>query len=254
MRAKNELVKLRYRGRRAFRVCVLVVCVCCVCPLFAPSWVGGLEEGLFVHAVFCGLRLVTQTLTHASRIVDLVRNDFSRCCDPASVTVAKLCDIESYETVHQMVSTVRGKVRKDCTFVDVMKAAFPGGSMTGAPKKRTMEIIGRLEEEERGVYSGSVGYVGVDGRASLNIVIRTAVVFSDRVEVGCGGAITWLSEEGDEYEEMRTKGRVVEEAVKEAVKEAAKDEEREKGEADASADGNVGELLRGLVTDVKTRR
>ncbi|GMI22989.1 hypothetical protein TeGR_g10079 [Tetraparma gracilis] len=153
-------------------------------------------------------------------IVDLVRNDFSRCCEPESVTVAKLCDIESYATVHQMVSTVRGKLSPSASVADVLHSSFPGGSMTGAPKKRTMEIISELEGEERGVYSGSIGYLGVDGRASLNIVIRTAVVDEKGdggVSVGCGGAITWLSDEGAEYDEMRLKGRVVEQTVLDAL-------------------------------------
>jgi para-aminobenzoate synthetase len=119
-----------------------------------------------------------------------------------------------------MVSTVRGKLSPSASVADVLHSSFPGGSMTGAPKKRTMEIISELEGEERGVYSGSIGYLGVDGRASLNIVIRTAVVDEKGdggVSVGCGGAITWLSDEGAEYDEMRLKGRVVEQTVLDAL-------------------------------------
>jgi len=124
--------------------------------------------------------------------------------------------IESYATVHQMVSTITGSLSPDKTVMDLFSCCFPGGSMTGAPKLRSMDLLTELENYvPRGVYSGSLGYISWNGCMELNIVIRTAVLCGQQISIGAGGAVTALSEEEGEYEEMLLKARAVVEAVEE---------------------------------------
>ncbi|KAL4138525.1 hypothetical protein PRIC2_002030 [Phytophthora ramorum] len=142
-------------------------------------------------------------------IADLVRNDFGIVARVGSVHVPRLMGVETYATVHQLVTTVRAQCREDADVVDVLRATFPGGSMTGAPKKRTMRIIRELERAPRGVYSGGLGFLSIDGSCDLNIIIRTAIVTPNSVTLGAGGAIVALSDSDDEYDEMLLKARAL---------------------------------------------
>ncbi|MDQ4051963.1 MAG: anthranilate synthase component I family protein [Actinomycetota bacterium] len=139
-------------------------------------------------------------------IVDLLRNDLSMVCEPGTVEVPALMEVESYETVHQLVSTVRGRLRDNVTTVGALRALFPAGSMTGAPKLRTMQIIDDVESSPRGVYAGAFGWVSGDGRADLGVVIRSLMTAGDgRYLLGTGGGITVLSDPDEEYAEAAVK-------------------------------------------------
>jgi len=147
-------------------------------------------------------------------IVDLMRNDLTRVCEADSISVTKLFDVESYSTVHQLVSTVTGKLRVDQDAISALEAAFPGGSMTGAPKLRAIEIIGELERGSRGVYSGVAGYLGDNGSADFGMVIRSLVFSGETITLGVGGGITIDSEPVAELAETKLKALALLRALK----------------------------------------
>jgi para-aminobenzoate synthetase component I len=161
------------------------------------------------HDAALGLALAVSAKDQAENlmIVDLVRNDLSRVCAPGTVKVAELFGLEHYATVHHLVSTVVGDLAPDRDALDLLRASFPGGSITGAPKVRAMEIITELEPSERGVYCGSIGYWSVSGALDSSIAIRTAVAVAGRLYFSAGGGIVADSDPELEYRETLDKAR-----------------------------------------------
>ena len=161
------------------------------------------------HDAALGRALVASAKDRAENlmIVDLMRNDLSRACTPGTVRAPELFALEQYATVHHLVSTVVGDLAPGTDAFDLVRAAFPGGSITGAPKVRAMEIIAELEPSARGVYCGSLGYWSVTGAMDTSIAIRTAVVRGDRVYFSAGGGIVADSDPEQEYGETLDKAR-----------------------------------------------
>lgn len=145
----------------------------------------------------------------------MIRNDLAQVCTPSSVRVPKLMHVETYEKVHHLVSTVRGQLYPNVNSVEAVQKCFPPGSMTGAPKLRSVQILDELEQQRpRGVYSGCLGYFSLSGSADFNVVIRTAVASTKsdglvHVSVGGGGAITFLSDPEEEWKETLLKTKSV---------------------------------------------
>jgi len=146
-------------------------------------------------------------------IVDLERNDLGRVCRYGSVKVTELAILEAFPTVFHLTSTVEGRLRKDKNCIDLLKATFPGGSITGAPKVRAMEIIDELEPTRRSVYTGCIGYLGFNGDIDLNITIRTFLIKGNKAYFQVGGAVVYDSDPEDEYQETLHKGRALIDAL-----------------------------------------
>ncbi len=150
-------------------------------------------------------------------IVDLMRNDLSRVCRDHSVVVPQLCALESFATVHHLVSVVQGELREDCEAVDLLMASFPGGSITGAPKVRAMEIIDEIESHRRGPYCGSIGFISFNGNMDTAITIRTFAIRGSELSFHAGGAIVVDSDPTEEYQETLDKARALRRALTTAV-------------------------------------
>ncbi len=155
------------------------------------------------------LRHSEKDLAENTMIVDLLRNDLSKVCKPHSVEVPELCAVHSFASVHHLVSTVTGQLHEGQSALDLLQACFPGGSITGAPKVRAMEIISELEPVPRGAYCGAIGYIGFDGTMDTNIVIRTALFKNNKVAVQVGGGIVADSEPEAEYQETLDKANAL---------------------------------------------
>lgn len=146
-------------------------------------------------------------------IVDLMRNDLSKICTPSSVIVKQLCGVESFTNLHHLVSVIAGELKLGTKFFDIIKACFPGGSVTGAPKIRAMQIINELEKKSREVYCGSIGYFSLNGHIDLSIAIRTIIINQQKLSFSVGGAVTLKSDPLAEYQETMLKGQKLNEVL-----------------------------------------
>ena len=147
-------------------------------------------------------------------IVDLLRSDLSRVCKPFTVIVSALCAVETFATVNHLTSTIEADLKEECDVVDLLRATFPSGSVTGAPKIRAMEVIDQLERSKRGPYCGAIGYFGYDGRVDSSVAIRIIVSEGEQWRFFAGGGITWPSVAAEEYEETMVKAKGIMEALR----------------------------------------
>lgn len=175
------------------------------------------DDRVHDEALRAGLLRDEKTFAEHLMIVDLLRNDLGRVCEVDSVRVPDFMVVERYPTVHQLISNVTGLLEPERSPVECVRACFPGGSMTGAPKLRTMEIIDDIEREARGVYSGALGYFGLDGSVDLSIVIRTIVMRPGATTIGAGGAIVIQSDPEEEFAELLLKARAPMSAIAHAM-------------------------------------
>ena len=159
--------------------------------------------------------LVTEEKFHSEHvmIVDLLRNDLGKICQIGTVAVQHFMQVETYATLHQLVSVIDGQLKPETSSIECIQRVFPGGSMTGAPKIRTMNLLNQLETEARGIYSGSLGYLSLNGAIDLNIIIRTAEITPEKVSMGAGGAIVALSDPKEELAEMILKTKALQKAL-----------------------------------------
>jgi para-aminobenzoate synthetase component 1 len=163
------------------------------------------------------LRASVKDQAELNMIVDLERNDLGRVCEIGSVRVSQPRAIEAHPTVYHGVATVEGVLRRGVGLVDLLRATFPGGSVTGAPKIRAMEIIDELEPTRRGPYCGAIGYIAADGSMEFNVAIRTMIVKGGRVHIPVGGGVVADSSPEGEYEETLVKARAMFEVLEVAV-------------------------------------
>jgi para-aminobenzoate synthetase component 1 len=171
------------------------------------------HEPLLDLALKFALQQSPKDLAENTMIVDLLRNDLSRICLDHSVKVTQLCAVESFATVHHLVSVIEGQLRPDCDAIDLLRATFPGGSITGAPKIRAMEIIADLEPNQRGPYCGSLGYLSFTGAMDLSILIRTYAIHQQQLSFQAGGGIVADSDPQAEYEETLVKTQALQSAL-----------------------------------------
>lgn len=157
------------------------------------------------EALAIDLATAAKDVAENMMIVDLARNDLGRVCEFGTISVPRLCVVERYASVFQLVSTIRGRLRRDATVVQLLRATFPGGSMTGAPKVEAMRLISSLEDSRRGVFSGAIGYINYSGELDLSIVIRTVIKRGQALSFHTGGAVTSDSVPVDEYQETLDK-------------------------------------------------
>ena len=157
------------------------------------------------------IKLLNSTKDRAENlmIVDLLRNDLGKNCEPGSIRVPELFSLESFPNVHHLVSTVTGVLRSDRSVIDLLRDSFPGGSITGAPKKRAMEIIEQLEPVKRSLYCGSIGYISASNNMDTNIAIRTLIADGDSLHCWGGGGIVADSDADKEFEDSMNKIRLL---------------------------------------------
>ena len=163
------------------------------------------------------LQSSSKNLAENMMIVDLLRNDLSQVCEPGSVIVEKPCEVHHLTNLHTLVSTIQGKLQRGKSAIDLLKATFPGGSITGVPKERTLGLIDQLEQRARGAYTGTLGWFGYDGCMDLSILIRTIVETAGRLSIGVGGGIVTDSIAEEEYAEILLKSRAVLHAIEQSA-------------------------------------